>query len=210
MSDENGTRSHVVMDPIRLRARIAELEGSEGLRDLQGGIMLEYEIVREALRTFPAKRVAADSYMAGSDQRRSLDFEGLRRAHMDLERQVEMCTAELSTLKERLESEIEERKYAENALLAGEAKFRVAALYSNDLIYEWDFSNDRVEWYGDIDATLGYAPGDFPRTLDGWEQALHPEDRDRVIEALKEHILNRKPFGLEYRIRQKTAHTSTG
>jgi len=140
---------------------------------------------------------------AAADERRSCGIEELRKSYSELERQVELCTAEISVLKERLEWEMEERQCVENALRTGEARFKIAAQYSSDLIYEWDFSNDQVEWYGDIDGVLGYEPGEFPGTLEAWDQALHPDDRDHVIDAVKEHILNHSPFRVEYRIRRK-------
>jgi PAS domain S-box-containing protein len=116
---------------------------------------------------------------------------------------VDLRGTELVALRERLEAETEERRCAENALRASEVRFRVAAVCSNDLIYEWDFSNDRVEWFGDIDSALGYEPGEFPETLEAWEHAIHPDDHDRVINAVKEHILYRSPYEVEYRIRRK-------
>jgi PAS domain S-box-containing protein len=63
-------------------------------------------------------------------------------------------------------SDISERKKVEEELHASESRFRIAAETSNDVIYEWDLKQE-VKWFGKIDEMLGYAPGEFPRTLDG-------------------------------------------
>jgi len=94
------------------------------------------------------------------------------------------------------------REKAEEGLLESEERFRVAAETANDLIYEWDLKQS-VEWFGKIDEILGYAPGEFPKTLDGWAAALHPEDSERVMAEVQAHLKGRAPYASEYRIRMK-------
>lgn len=97
----------------------------------------------------------------------------------------------------------EERTWAEDALRASEARFRIVAECASDLVYEWDLSNDLLQWYGDVDGVLGYEPGESPRTFEAWESALHPDDHDRVMNAVKRHILDHELFRVEYRMRRK-------
>jgi len=92
---------------------------------------------------------------------------------------------------------------AKEALRRSEERFRIAAEIASDLIYEWDSSNGRMEWSGHIDERLGYAPGEFPRTVGAWEQALHPSDHDRVIAAIERHLTTGEPSHEEYRIYRK-------
>jgi PAS domain S-box-containing protein len=91
---------------------------------------------------------------------------------------------------------------AEEALRASEERFRIAAETANDLIYEWDLKQS-VQWLGKIDEMLGYEPGEFPRTLDGWAAAVHPEDTERTMAALHAHLEGRAPYAVEYRVRRK-------
>jgi PAS domain S-box-containing protein len=85
-------------------------------------------------------------------------------------------------------------------LRRSEERFRLAAQCMSDLIYDWHVETGVVEWYGDIDAALGHAPGGFPRTLAGWESALHPDDRAAVMQELHASVAEARTFVVEYRI----------
>ncbi|HXE57808.1 MAG TPA: PAS domain-containing protein, partial [Gemmatimonadales bacterium] len=84
-------------------------------------------------------------------------------------------------------------------LRESEERFRVAAQNVSDIVYDWDIVGGRLEWLGDIDGRLGYPPGGFPRTLQGWVEALHPEDRSRVMAELHAHLEQGAPFRTHYR-----------
>jgi PAS domain S-box-containing protein len=51
---------------------------------------------------------------------------------------------------------------------------------------------------------LGFTETDFPDTLASWRTRLHPEDHDRVMRALHEHLAHKTPYALEYRMLTKT------
>jgi two-component system CheB/CheR fusion protein len=95
--------------------------------------------------------------------------------------------------------DITARKRAEEVLRANEERFRLVAQTTNDLIYEFDLKNN-VQWFGDIDQMLGYAPGEFPRTLDGWMAAVHPDDREAVTVAIQAHLEGRADYAIKYRV----------
>jgi PAS domain S-box-containing protein len=89
----------------------------------------------------------------------------------------------------------------QEALLESEKRFRIAARHTADIIQEADYETDELKLYGDIDAFMGYPPGGFPRTLSGWLDHIHPEDRDRVADEFRDFVESgRKDWSFSYRM----------
>ena len=100
--------------------------------------------------------------------------------------------------------DISERLTAEAALRQSEERFRIAAALGADIIAEVDITTGAVEWFGQVDAALGYERGEFPRTFDGWAGQLHPEDRERVMAEVEREVVElRRGLSAEFRIRAK-------
>ena len=100
-------------------------------------------------------------------------------------------------------SDITERKRAEETLHVSEERFRIGAQSASDSIWDWDIPGGMLQWFGAIDALRGYAPGEFPRTIEAWEGIIHPDDHDRVMATLGQHLKTRAPHVEEYRVRRK-------
>jgi PAS domain S-box-containing protein len=102
--------------------------------------------------------------------------------------QVEDVTAEM----------IERQRAAEAQ--AGEARFRELADAIPGLVFEIDsmglntYVNERYSTYTGLpfDALLG----------EGWQQVLHPDDRDGAITGWREAVRSGQPFEIECRIRR--------
>jgi PAS domain S-box-containing protein len=126
----------------------------------------------------------------------------LQTAREDLEARVVERTTELASTNQALQAEIAGRQQTERALRQSEERFRIAAETANDVIFEWDLKQG-LEWEGKIDEMLGYEPGEFPRTLNGWAAAVHPEDLERTMNAIQALLEGRAPYAIEYRVRRK-------
>jgi len=96
--------------------------------------------------------------------------------------------------------DITELGRAQKALLASEERFRVVAESSNDFFYEWNLKSDQLEWFGKAIEKLREIFGEIPQTATDFEKIIHPEDRDRIIEAIRRQIEERKPYREEYRL----------
>ncbi len=103
---------------------------------------------------------------------------------------------ELTSLRQR----IVELERVEDKLKESEERFRISATSTSDLIWDWRILQGKLEWVGTIDEMLGYAPGEFPRTIKAWENAIHPDDRDRVISTIEKHLNTKTPYIEEYRV----------
>ncbi len=99
--------------------------------------------------------------------------------------------------------DITERKRAEEALKESEKRFRIASQTASDVVYERDLQTGIATFYGDIDSHLGYEPGGYPRTWEGWREHVHPEDLAWIESKSVDQLESGIPHGIEYRMRKK-------
>ena len=55
-----------------------------------------------------------------------------------------------------------------------------ADMLTADVLQVINLKDDRMTFHGDIDRLTRDPSGDFPRTLSGWQERIHPEDRERI------------------------------
>ncbi len=99
--------------------------------------------------------------------------------------------------------DITDHKQAEKALRESRERLQHIVEVIADLVYEWDVATDTVEWYGDVDAALGYETGTIPRTMQGWLGLIHPEDMEKLAESVQELRESSVPIRITYRVRRK-------
>jgi PAS domain S-box-containing protein len=77
---------------------------------------------------------------------------------------------------------------------------REAIASTRDLVYDRKVRANTIEWFGEIDAILGFEPQGFPRTIEGWEAVLHPDDRQATLAEIRRALQSDEPFAVEYRV----------
>ncbi len=97
--------------------------------------------------------------------------------------------------------DITERLAAEREALASRARFDAVIRASRQVLYDWNTVTNRIDIEGSAEDVLGLSVEEL-RTLGGWTDQIHPEDR-AAFSAQIEHVLRtHEPFSLEYRMRR--------
>ncbi len=135
--------------------------------------------------------------------------EEVRRARDELELRVRERTAELARTNEELRAEIARRQRSEEALRAGEAKYRTLVEQIPAVTYIKELDVGESEWNlvyvsPQAEALLGYTPEEYMSDPKIWEQLLHPDDRERVLAEGARTELTGEPFRVQYRIFTRT------
>ena len=94
------------------------------------------------------------------------------------------------------------------ALRESEARFRLIARASSEVVWEWDLVRDRVFWGDNLTAVIGHPPeriaptkgDDMRASWERWDELIHPDDRGRAQLGLDRAVEQRAEFWAdEYR-----------
>lgn len=100
--------------------------------------------------------------------------------------------------------DITERKAVLEALRTSEERWHLAVQGSNDGIRDWDIRTGTVFYSTRWKAMRGYEDHEISRALDEWRSRIHPDDLDRVLEALDGYLAKQRPdFCEEYRTQRR-------
>ena len=71
--------------------------------------------------------------------------------------------------------------------------------------WEWDLTRSRIDWSGGFWESLGYDQEDMRRVSDSRQlpDFIHPDDRQAMHEAVREHLRTGEPLNTSYRIATK-------
>ncbi len=107
----------------------------------------------------------------------------LQKSHDELEIRVEERTAELSESEER---------------------FSLAVKAAGGGLWDLEPQTGKT-WYSErFKALLGYFGDESEDAFPGWENSLHPADRDAIVAKLQNHLDHRAPFNEVIRLRCKS------
>ncbi|MDD1693475.1 MAG: PAS domain S-box protein [Methanoregula sp.] len=96
---------------------------------------------------------------------------------------------------------VQQRKEAEQALHESEERLRLALEGADAGFWDWNLQTGDAVFSDRFFTMLGYQPGEFPSTFDGWSSLMHPDDRVRIIPAFRQQILEKRPlYEIEYRL----------
>lgn len=67
-------------------------------------------------------------------------------------------------------------------------------------IWEWDIASNLIHWAGSIFDLSGEKPSRVPTPLETYLESVHPEDREKVREAISYSLQTDNPFQVEHRL----------
>ncbi len=95
-----------------------------------------------------------------------------------------------------------ETELTSKASLTDEEKLQLVAKVSADAIYDWDIVESLTRWNHGLNTLFGYE-GDSVQTHVWWEERVHPDDKDRVVESVRNALVQKANYWTdEYRYRR--------
>ena len=96
---------------------------------------------------------------------------------------------------------------AEYELVLREERLSLALKGANDGLWDWNLETDEVYYSPRWKSMLGYAEDELANHLDTWISLVHPDDRDRVLRTIDDHLSgNADSFEVEMRMQHKDGH----
>jgi PAS domain S-box-containing protein len=96
--------------------------------------------------------------------------------------------------------DLTEHKRAESAHAELAERLQLAMRTAALGMWDWDLRSDAVRWSDECHAIFGVAPGGFAGTLDAYKARVHPDDRARVLAAVRTAVEQRALYESEFRI----------
>jgi PAS domain S-box-containing protein len=124
----------------------------------------------------------------------------VKRLNADLERRVNLRTAELAQANEELHKEVAERQQAEADLRESQQRLQLALNAANAGAWSWDMLTNQIVWSDENYRLLGLQPFTVVPNYDRWLACVHPEDRERADEQVSDAVNNRSNLDIEVRV----------
>ena len=101
----------------------------------------------------------------------------------------------------------QKKSRSEKYLRHSEECLKIAQEIAHVGSWEWNIIDNSEVWSDEQFRIFGYEPGTVTANYDFFLKALHPEDKERVLQAVHESLHNKAPYQIEYRIVRPTNET---
>ncbi len=122
---------------------------------------------------------------------------------IDADGSVREWVGTLADVDDRRRSELMLQK-SEAALRASEERLALALDAGSDGLWDWNIASGETQFSHHWLTMLGYRMGEFPSTVRVWETLIHPEDHDRALSLMQQHLDGlTEAYECEHRLRRK-------
>jgi len=80
------------------------------------------------------------------------------------------------------------QKKIERELRASKKQLEVINRATNDAIWDWNLETDELTWNNGMQRIFGYQAEEMKPVVSWWEEKIHEEDRQRVIERIRHFV----------------------
>jgi len=95
--------------------------------------------------------------------------------------------------------DISRRVNAEKALKTSEHRFRRSQVFANIGTWDWNIQTSDLYWSDRIPSLFGYPGGNLETTYENFLNAVHPDDRQAVIDAVNACVEHDIEYDIEHR-----------
>uniref|UniRef100_B8HZ56 histidine kinase n=1 Tax=Cyanothece sp. (strain PCC 7425 / ATCC 29141) TaxID=395961 RepID=B8HZ56_CYAP4 len=147
----------------------------------------------------PTQLEQSNAFLQSQIEERLRVEDELRHFQNELEQRVQARTAELVTVNQQLQREIEERRQTMVTLRESEERLRFALLASRMGMWDWNLQGQQVQWSDNLETLFGLGPGEFDGSYAMFINRLHPEDKEPVQAAINHSIATGQNYDIEFR-----------
>jgi PAS domain S-box-containing protein len=149
--------------------------------------------------------------MARAEQEERLYFNFQHKLASGELRDVEVYSGPLQsgdrTLLYSIIHDITDRKQAEQKLLETNERLELVVKGANLGTWDWNITTGEVFFNERWAEILGYSLNELPPHVSTWEERLHPDDKEEVLQELDNHLAGFTPFFMkEQCLRNKAGH----
>ncbi|HEX19862.1 MAG TPA: PAS domain S-box protein, partial [Acidiferrobacteraceae bacterium] len=97
--------------------------------------------------------------------------------------------------------DVAEQRRISRELQENKDRFDLAVQGSTAGIWDWDITRNEVFYSDRIMELLGYKHKDTRNSLGLFEEWLHPDDKSRVLAAIRNHLEKHEPYDIEHQLK---------
>ncbi|MBF0467027.1 MAG: PAS domain S-box protein [Nitrospirae bacterium] len=96
--------------------------------------------------------------------------------------------------------DITQLKHMEQKLTGVTQRLELATRSANLGIWDWDVTNNIMTWDDQMLTLYGLTWETFPGGVEAWQNGLHPDDRETIVEECKAALRGEKEWDTEFRV----------